>query len=551
MFRETFPYTPYGQLWSEGAEGVVRPRPLPKRASVRREITPRSDVCATYLPAHVAASFESQLCSLVERLGDTHGFKGAYLRDEFRSKYLDPQVVSPSERRDAAIKKWLLIEERNAVTNRRVFLGDVDFGWVTSARLLRHAARTIKTVLGDLRYPGIFSSGTHTNGASTRVKRGPVAAIEKFAGSAHVSSSALPHWHAFAEESVLECQPVVIRESSELFTVDKSTDIDRVACKEPEINMFLQRAVGNHIRKRLRAVGVDLNDQTVNQRLARSALADGLATIDLSSASDSISTSLVLSLLPFDWYSLLDDLRVKSVKLPEGYRNYHELEMFSSMGNGFTFELESLIFWSLTRSVMYFSGIRGRVSVYGDDIICPAKGARRIARVFHWLGFRVNAKKSNWTGGFRESCGKHYYHGLDVTPFYLRGAVSNKMDVIHLLNRLFLWDDDLGCGFIATPEIIDFHQRWSRVIPQNLWGGQDRNDPSCLVTGHPPRSRLTPVVEKTEYCHLSALKKWLLEQEDRRDVTQRPLDPSRRTRYQVRRCSRWTVRAALTPWLIS
>jgi hypothetical protein len=83
--------------------------------------------------------------------------------------------------------------------------------------------------------------------------------------------------------------PLTVHESSVYFTVPKNSTIDRSACKEPEVNMILQRALSKHIRESLKRVGIDLRDQGVNQRLARDALKLGLATVDLSAASDSIT----------------------------------------------------------------------------------------------------------------------------------------------------------------------------------------------------------------------------------------------------------------------
>jgi hypothetical protein len=261
-----------------------------------------------------------------------------------------------------------------------------------------------------------------------------------------------------------------------------------VACKEPEINMLLQKSVGNHIRRRLKVFGVDLNDQTVNQNLARVAVSKKLATIDLSSASDTITKQLVINLLPFEWWSLLDDLRVKSTTMKE-QNELHKLEMFSSMGNGFTFELESLLFYAITRVVCWKSGIRGRISVFGDDIIAPVAVVKRLQRVFSFLGFTMNPKKTHFTGLFRESCGKHYYGGLDISPFYIRRRISTLPDLISLLNKFLEWDGR-GWGFLQTPEAIRFHRKWSAFVPVILHGGLDPEDPSALVTGGVPRHRL-------------------------------------------------------------
>ena len=201
--------------------------------------------------------------------------------------------------------------------------------------------------------------------------------------------------------------------------------------------MYMQKAAGNFIRRRLRKrVGIDLNDQRVNQELARVAWGRGLATIDLSSASDSISTQLVVRLLPVEWYAWLDGLRCKRILIDD---HWHEVEMFSSMGNGFTFELESLLFYALSvASVEAKRGIRCKlshqrpterdgwrtVSVYGDDIIVHRSMYPVLRTVLSYVGFIVNAKKSHTSGPIRESCGKHFYRGLDVTPFYVRRLLS-------------------------------------------------------------------------------------------------------------------------------
>lgn len=497
-----------------------------------------------YLPVHVATAFEQQLDALIERLAATEGFKGKYLGSEYKSKYNDPTGVTPEQRKVAAIEKWLGTERRNRKTNQRLQLGDVDFGWTTSDELLSKARTFVSEVLGPMSYPEILSQGGFTNGASTRIKRGPSAAILKHTGVAHVSSSAVKHWLRYASNSVLSDQGMQIQEASVLFTVPKATDIDRVACKEPEINMFLQRSVGEHIRRRLRRKGIDLNDQTVNQRLAESALDLGLATIDLSSASDSISRQLVIELLPFDWWNLLDDLRVHYA-LVDGVP--HELEMFSSMGNGFTFELESLIFWALCRSVMYFSGVKGRLSVYGDDIILPSRVAPRLARIFSWLGFKVNPKKSNWTGVFRESCGKHYHRGMDVTPFYVREPVRCKTDLIRLLNRLCEWDGR-GWGFITNPEVAEFHLKWAKVLPSSLYGGQDLDDPTALVTGDPPRSRLKAKTTEVEYPADAGLVHWLTKRASM--VNPLTLDARKEGRFIVVPQSPWTGRTTWSPYVM-
>lgn len=462
---------------------------MSKRPNTKRKVN--------YLPVHLGTAFELELEVLINTLSSTEGFKGAYLKSEYKSKYLGPDTASPDQRRAAAITKWLSVEETNRKTNQRLLLGDESFQscsrnpdgvkpvWTTSDRLIAKIRSIVSEILGPLDYDSLFVKGNHTNGASTRVRRCEYAAIQKHTGQAHVSERALKHWLTAASATVLSSQNLVVQNESVMFTVPKATEIDRVACKEPEINMFLQRIVGNKIRAKLRKRGIDLNDQTINQRLAKSALRDGLATIDLSSASDSITTQLVCELLPVDWFCLLNDLRVHRVSIDD---ISHEPEMFSSMGNGFTFELESLLFYAMTRAIAWESNVKGRISVYGDDIIAPKVLGARIKRVFAWFGFKVNSKKSNWSGMFRESCGKHYYNHREVTPFYLRAPVRQKTDVIRILNHLLLWD---SCGLwcITHPDILEFHVKWSKIIPKSCHGGQDPESDSALVTGTKPDHR--------------------------------------------------------------
>jgi len=464
------------------------------------------------LPGHLGKAILKDLTLMVDELSATEGFKAGYLKEQYLSKYCDPTTTSPEHRREAAIKKWLSQEERNARTNIRLYMAEPDMV-IAGCRLedlLSKAGDIVERVLGPLRYPNILWDSVHTNGASTRVPREVTSAMDKLTGAAHISSSALKHWTLGSYDTILEGQELEMRESSQLFTVPKSTDIDRVACKEPEINMFLQRSVGNHIRRRLRKYGIDLNDQTRNQELAKIAVKRDLATIDLSSASDSITTQLVFSLLPLDWFHLMNDLRVKATIIVDGdVETHHELEMFSSMGNGFTFELESLLFYAITRAISWELGIKGTISVFGDDIIAPCALVGPLMQVFHFFGFKTNEKKTFWTGKFRESCGCHYWNGVDVSPFYVKGPIVKVTELIKLLNQLLQWDA-YGYGFFQTQQCAEFHRKYSRHVPKILYGGQNIEEIGSLVTGDLPRQRLVPKKKDVQVDASLALKHWLV-----------------------------------------
>jgi hypothetical protein len=229
-----------------------------------------------------------------------------------------------------------------------------------------------------------------------------------------------------------------------------------------------------------------------------------------------------------------------------------DLEMFSSMGNGFTFELESLLFWAITRSVCKHSGIKGRVNVYGDDIIAPAVVVPRLKRVFDWFGFRLNQKKTFYRGPFRESCGKHYYNSMDVSPFYIRGPVRTKTDLIRLLNRLMEWDSR-DVGFITDSSVYEFHRRWSNQVPRALWGGQDPDDISSLVTGHPPRSRLVRKVNdllcSRPDLSSAAMLNWFTTREGTPDTNYLEINAREQGRFYTAKQPAFLVRTTWAPWL--
>lgn len=447
---------------------------------------------------HLPQAFDNDrfLRELVASIPDS--VRGRYLRQEILSKYNGPGTASAQDRRSRAIEKWLNTERVNAATNLRLYLNDADFGWTTSVVFLEEVRKYVAKILGPLRYPDVLQRSIPTGGASVGIKKGPMAVLDKLGGTTKVSSSAICHWLACNSCTLLSSQIIEPTETSQMFTVPKNSDIDRVAAKEPAGNMLLQRSVGMHIRSRLRRFGIDLRDQTRNQQLSRRAVDLGLATVDLSAASDSISRQLVIHCLPFEWYWLLDDLRVHGV-LIDG--KSHNFEMFSSMGNGFTFELESLLFYAICRVGLRLSGLKGIVSVYGDDIIVPSRFVPRLQRLLAYLGFRMNPKKTHYTGKFRESCGAHWYDGFDVKPFYVRRPIATLPDLMNILNRVFLWDSHGQCDFFFTEGLALLHKTYRAFVPEVLWGGTSAEQPQALVTGHLPRKRLVPETRKIRLHH--------------------------------------------------
>lgn len=468
-------------------------------------------------PSHYV-SFREELFALLEP--DLDSFACRYLRDSIESKLLDPDFSDPPDvRRQRAIDKWLSVEENNRHTNSRVMFADetdilflTEKGTpITADMILEFARRLIKETIG-VQVDWDSLAGSFSNGASTSQRRGPGCVPRKYQGGIDITEGAIPHFRRLNTSVHWQPEQYNVVPGNVMFTVPKTTTVDRVACKEPDLNMYVQKAIGDYFRQALKRKGIDLNDQTINQRLAyEGSVLGSLATVDLSSASDSVTTQLVTELLPFEWSSLLMDLR-SPYTIIDG--ELHENEMISSMGNAFTFELESLIFWALTRSVCYHSNIRGRVSVYGDDIICPSSAAPHLQKTLSFFGFQFNTEKSFWEGKFRESCGKHYFDGSDVTPFYIRKVPSDVTDWIHILNSLRAWLDRQAIIGILDGRYYDLWKKYSLLIPEPVKGGHDTARRDILVSyGQRPLARITPkqgrAVSSEKRYQLGSYLQWL------------------------------------------
>lgn len=365
-------------------------------------------------------------------------FEGDYLVSELFSKF--PSWDLKIDREQVALSKFEDSERSCLETNRRLKSAvEWDFKTVLSpAAVIHTAAAKIRWLLGDFDWSEaerFFGFGPGATFALSRKHRDPFYKLSGIpeatrecavAGNAVVAS--IPAWR-FHVMTLLSTEStsdslVDIAPGNRITTVPKNAKTNRVIAIEPLLNGYIQHGIGGLIRRQLRRVGVNLNDQTPNQRLALEGSRTGeYATIDLASASDSVSYELVRRLLPSDWFSALELCRSSVGVLPSGEKIYYQ--KFSSMGNGYTFELESLIFWALISAVQSLTGRLGsRFLVYGDDLVVPTDQAQDVIEVLAYCGFSCNAKKTFIDGPFRESCGKHYFRGVDVTPFYLRKEMN-------------------------------------------------------------------------------------------------------------------------------
>jgi hypothetical protein len=401
---------------------------------------------------------------------------------------LEPLEIGIDKER-AAYEKFVLSEESCRLQNeafRASAHGKFSFLRGVESALLR-AQRKIAQVLGPL--PQLSELGYRFGkGATTLTPKRKASLREKFSAGVSCSEECLPIAKAILEELPLLSESICSYEKidedgeewfglsiriddGKLEFVPKNAKTYRSVIVEPVLNGLYQLALGDHMTRRLATFGVDLRDQTRNQRLAlEGSLTGALATLDLSAASDSISLELVFSLLPLDWAVALARGRTGHV-LYRGQRL--RLEKFSSMGNGFTFPLESLIFWALARAVCDKDDV---VSVYGDDIILPSSRCEELTSLLRCAGFAVNEEKSYYTGPFRESCGRDFYRGIDVRPFFQKEWVSPR--TLFTLHNFYV-----RRGLFEYAELI---QSWIHPALQQF-GPDGYGDGHLLGAWHPER----------------------------------------------------------------
>jgi hypothetical protein len=262
-------------------------------------------------------------------------------------------------------------------------------------------------------------------------------------------------------------------EGSKYSLVMKTTAIARGICTEPTINMWFQLGMGAILEDRLKSVfGVDLSTQPeVNRMLAKRGSTTGrFATIDLASASDSLALPMLRHILPRSMLSTLSSVRSPVTRLPSG--QMVQLNMVSTMGNGFTFPLMTSVFCCVVQSVYSYLGIpmvrddgtlpdgrkrspgRGRnFGVFGDDIIVDDRAVRLVLRTLYLLGFEVNSDKTFVEGRFRESCGADYVSAVNVRGVYIK-SLKTKQDLFSAINNLNRWSARLGVSLTETVSLL-------------------------------------------------------------------------------------------------
>lgn len=243
---------------------------------------------------------------------------------------------------------------------------------------------------------------------------------------------------------------------SRMVSVPKTFKGPRLIACEPAEMQWCQQNIWSYLQTRVSGTWlgdfIRFRDQSQNQELCIAGSRDGsLATIDLSDASDRVTPGIVSAVFGRNpgLVLALRATRTRSVTLPDDL-GIHVLKKFSTMGSACTFPVESIVFLVVALATCLVldeveqesSGVgiprgasnllarvrslRGRVSVFGDDIIVPTDKFRTVCSVLEALCFKVSHTKSFSGKFFRESCGTDAVLGEVVTPIYWRKLAAER-----------------------------------------------------------------------------------------------------------------------------
>lgn len=261
--------------------------------------------------------------------------------------------------------------------------------------------------------------------------------------------SVFPSWRYTSNANgrvIRDLVPIENETPVRVIDVPKTQKTPRMIAIEPSSVQYAQQGLKRELYRLINesplSAILGFTDQERNQKLALAGSLDGsLATLDLSEASDRVH-SLVVERLLKRWPHLSDYVFATRSMAADVRGERHALAKFASMGSALTFPVEAMVFTIIAFMGSKGSGVplsaraaRGRISVYGDDIIVPIDAVDDVIDYLEAFGFKVNRHKSFWNGKFRESCGKEYFDGTDVSIVRLRAEVPTSRRDAALVNR--------------------------------------------------------------------------------------------------------------------
>lgn len=268
----------------------------------------------------------------------------------------------------------------------------------------------------------------------------------------------------------------LVQRGSRGSSVYKNSKKRRFINVECFLNVVLQKGAGYALRQCLKInancdldLGQDFHKLLISQ--------PGWSTVDWSNASDSILCWLLEQLMMKNQkiFRILDTLRSKFVLIDtpfinehdrsDHYKMYHIPHKFSSMGNGFTFEVLTLVNLAIVRVMDQ------QATVYGDDVILRSVYAEQFINHMQKVGFVPNLKKSFINLPFRESCGGFYEDRIGYIRSYDFKWNYNIADCIVTFNKIgrilrshITWEHKL------RDRMVNIYDELKALLPSTLCG---------------------------------------------------------------------------------
>jgi hypothetical protein len=315
----------------------------------------------------------------------------------------------------------------------------------------------------------ILTSGVGVD--STERLGSKLVAISKSHPEFFVSPMGVPYSGAYPQQDVVYWGKIIKQQQNlvKVAAVPKSYKAARIIAMEDTWRQARARWIMNEMVKYLPPT-IDITDQSRNQCYAALGSMDGtLATIDMSSASDTITKTLFRELFPNSFVSRVVPLMGTHCQVGN---KTQLMQMCSTSGHSLTFIIETIVHYAIARAacnkLLRFGCELDSVlvSAYGDDLIIPTEAFELVSEFFRRVGMIVNPDKSFYSGSYRESCGEEYFEGVRSTTFYfprfpIIGSLDKKGKVVLGVRT---WRDAYrGKVDDSTTMLVDLQKKLFRI----------------------------------------------------------------------------------------
>ena len=361
-------------------------------------------------------------------------------------------------------------------------IAGIDYRTYLEDSILERCKSIIRNIFKDYEIGrGYFSSGSVTDADKTPASK---------------LATALKHESGFLENIQLEAalenaEYIPYTYCAEFLTVPKSFKARRSIAKEETGRQFRMQAVREGMQRCLASVGIFLDHQEYNQEGARiGSKYRSLATIDLSAASDHVGLKLVQHVFADVPELLRDMMQYRSTHVKLEQKKTSLAKAFTS-GSALCFPTETAVFYAfaveatercgmwLSYSADEIQTMVDEIIVYGDDIIVPSIAAETLIEALELFGFDINVQKTHYAelDPYRESCGKEYWEGYDISSLYFprkaltlptssqrlfsKDQITSVVSMIDLQHRLIhaglIYASDMLTRYIKTivPDITE------------------------------------------------------------------------------------------------